>query len=389
MKSDYNKLKIQLASLGTFWMPMLQRALCERFEAHLLSTWSSKYSGPNPDLPQRNVVAMHYALQLYTRVPALQFKHFTYFALVCLFDKILCQILDPKAFDAYVPLSGVALNSGRMFRNLGKPVILECGSTHTDHQHDILMAEHRRLGIQEPFFPDSYRKRVKQEFADADFILLPTRFVAKTFIDRGIPEHKIFVNPYGTDSSLFHVRALDDLDRPFRIICPSGIVIRKGASVLANAWRKLNWKDAELHWIGTLHSANRHLFPSGGPPIHWHSWMPQNELAELYASCDVMVLPSFEEGFARVLVEAAASGLALIATPESGADEFFTADDPEGWLIPSGSVDALCSALQDAKQNRARTRSAGLRAAFKSKNGFTRENYACRAVEIFKTILKL
>jgi glycosyltransferase involved in cell wall biosynthesis len=107
--------------------------------------------------------------------------------------------------------------------------------------------------------------------------------------------------------------------------------------------------------------------------------MPHEELAKLYASCDVLVLPSFEEGFARVLVESAASGLALIATPETGVEDFFTEQDPEGWLIPSNSVDALCDALIEAKANRARTRELGLRAATKAQNGFSVEDYGKRA----------
>ena len=113
--------------------------------------------------------------------------------------------------------------------------------------------------------------------------------------------------------------------------------------------------------------------------IFWHGWMSQQELSRLYSSCDVLVLPSFEEGFARVLVEGAASGLALIATPESGVEEFFTPDACEGWLIQSNSVDALCAALEEARGHRTKTREMGLRAALRSRNGFSMEDYGTRA----------
>ena len=83
---------------------------------------------------------MHYALQIYKMFPALQFRNNTYSVFVAGFDAILRQILDPAKADAYIPLSGVALWSGRKFRKAGKPVILECGSTHTDHQHEVVLA---------------------------------------------------------------------------------------------------------------------------------------------------------------------------------------------------------------------------------------------------------
>jgi glycosyltransferase involved in cell wall biosynthesis len=79
------------------------------------------------------------------------------------------------------------------------------------------------------------------------------------------------------------------------------------------------------------------------------------------------------------MVESAASGLALIATAETGVEDFFTESDPEGWLIPSNSVDALCDALIEAKSHRARTRALGLRAASKVANGFSVEDYGRRA----------
>lgn len=274
-----------------------------------------------------------------------------------------------------------------MFQRAGKPVVLECGSTHTDHQHQVVFEENTRNGIHEPLFPTSYRDRVRQEFIEADFINLPSRFVARTFVKAGIPVEKLFINPYGTDTSRFLPREADDLERPFRAICPSGVNLRKGARILAEAWRRLGWKDAELHWIGDPSPTSRHLFNPMPPGIVWHGHMDHENLSALYCSCDVLVLPSFEEGFARVLVESAASGLALIATPETGVEDFFTAGEPEGWLIPSNSVDALCVALEQAKANREKTRSIGLQAAARSRHGFSVEDYGKRALENFRKVL--
>lgn len=250
------------------------------------------------------------------------------------------------------------------------------------------MEEFKRNGIRESLFPQAYRDRVRREFIEADWIQIPSQFVKRTFIEAGIPESKLLLNLYGADTSRFSPRAQDDLDRPFRVICPSGVNLRKGARILVEAWKQLGWKDAELHWIGNAKAPQvRHLFREPLPGLVWHGWMPHEKLAELYRSCDVLVLPSFEEGFARVMVEGAASGLGLIATPNTGVEDFFTPEDPEGWLIPVNDIGALCRALEEAKHDRARTRQLGLRAAKRTRKGFSPEDYGRRAVENLQKVV--
>ena len=115
--------------------------------------------------------------------------------------------------------------------------------------------------------------------------------------------------------------------------------------------------------------------------------MNHENLAALYRSCDVLVLPSFEEGFARVLIEGAASGLALVATPNSGVEEFFTAGNPEGWLIGPGDQDGLCEALIQAKQNPDKTFGKGVQAAARARSGFSWEDYGARVRKNFEKVL--
>ena len=150
------KHSVILSSLDCFHLPLLQLGLSREFETKFVSTWSLKREGPNPELPRRNLWPMHYALQAYKMVDWLKFNNQTYSALVSAFDTWLTAPLKPRDWDAYIPLSGVALQSGKKFQRLGKPVILECGSTHTNHQHRVVFGEYKRNGIMEPLFPESY-----------------------------------------------------------------------------------------------------------------------------------------------------------------------------------------------------------------------------------------
>jgi glycosyltransferase involved in cell wall biosynthesis len=90
---------------------------------------------------------------------------------------------------------------------------------------------------------------------------------------------------------------------------------------------------------------------------------------------------------ARVLFEAAACGLPLIATPNTGVEEFFTPGAPEGWLIPVNDVDALCDALTAARANREKTFLLGQGAAARSQAGFSWEDYGRRVLQNYQRVL--
>lgn len=378
---------VQLGSLDLFWMPQVQRALQSFAETELYSTWSLKRAAPNPGCKAVNNAILHYVLQITKMVPAVNFHNKSYHRLCCLFDEWFSgKVRSDVSLVAY--LSGVGLKTEKKCKALNIPTVIECGSTHTDFQHEILLAEFQRNGISEPLFPEAYRDRVRREFEVADFIQVPSHFVAKTFLERGIPAGKLLMAPYGTDLSVFKPKDSWDPDAPFRVICPSGINLRKGARVLVEAWRKLGWRDAELVWIGAVGRQTAHLFTEPLPGLRLECQRPHLELAALYRSCDVFVLPSFEEGLARVVMEAAASGLPLIATPNTGVENFFTPSASEGWLIPANNVDALCEVLIAAKADREQTFRLGQRAAQRAKVGFSWEDYGKKVLANYKTALE-
>jgi glycosyltransferase involved in cell wall biosynthesis len=70
----------------------------------------------------------------------------------------------------------------------------------------------------------------------------------------------------------------------------------------------------------------------------------REDVEDLYAGFDVFVLPSYREGFPRSAMEAAASGLPVVATDIRGCREVVE-DGVNGLLVPLHDVDALTTAL--------------------------------------------
>lgn len=379
-------VKITLGSLDLFHL--LNQARFLQAEGHLDHFFATRLrpeiEGINADR-STSCYPLHYALRIMQRWPRWVGSNHFYLQLCRSFDFWLRPRFSRQT-DILTILSGVGLRSFRAAKKAGVATVVECGSTHTDFQHEIVLSERYRNGLKTPLFPTGYRDRVRAEFAEADFIQIPTRFVGKTFTDQGIPPEKLIYAVYGVDAKRFTPRSLPSGTEPFRVICPSGVNLRKGARVLMEAWRRLGWRDAELHWIGSPSAETVHLFTQLPDSVKMHAWMNHDDLAALYRKCDVFVLPSFEEGFARVMLEASASGLPLIVTPNTGAEEFFTEENSEGWLIPAGSVDALSEALLEARNDRDATFRRGQRAVARAQD-FTWEAYGRKVIANYQSIL--
>lgn len=75
-----------------------------------------------------------------------------------------------------------------------------------------------------------------------------------------------------------------------------------------------------------------------------HGWLDARAGAELLSRADIFVLPSYAEGLPMALLEAMASGAAVITSPVGSIAEVIT-DDDTGLLVPPGDVPALAEAL--------------------------------------------
>lgn len=78
--------------------------------------------------------------------------------------------------------------------------------------------------------------------------------------------------------------------------------------------------------------------------IALRGWVKKDELAAIYRSGDVFVLPSRDEGFANVLLEAMAAGLPIMGTYVSGTDDAVI-DGETGYIVQPGEVPALADRL--------------------------------------------
>lgn len=71
----------------------------------------------------------------------------------------------------------------------------------------------------------------------------------------------------------------------------------------------------------------------------------RKDIPQLMAGADILVHPSHREGFSRVVTEAMAAGLPVVASPVGGIPDRVT-DGEQGYLVEQGEIDQLAAQLE-------------------------------------------
>jgi glycosyltransferase involved in cell wall biosynthesis len=293
--------------------------------------------------------------------------------------------LRPGA-DLLVAWSASALPALRRARELGMRTVVERGSTHIAWQTDLLASEYARFGLRPRTASPRIVERELAEYAEADAIAVPSRFVRRTFVERGIPEERVICTPYGVSLASFAPPETPG-DDVFRVIHCGAVTLRKGCQYLLEAFQGLALPRAELWLVGGV-SPEMEEFRRryASPQIVFHGAQPQADLARFYGRASVFCLASLEEGLAMVIPQAMACGLPVIATPNSGAEELVR-EGQEGLLVPIRDVDALRERILELYRDPERRRAMGRAALARVREGFTWSDYGDRIVAAYQQLL--
>lgn len=147
------------------------------------------------------------------------------------------------------------------------------------------------------------------------------------------------------------VRAAADLPEGATVVGYVGRLVNdKGVRELAAAWRRLRAAHPDVHLVIVGAFEERDRVPADvrstledDPRVHLLGF--RRDLPELYAAMDVVVLPSYREGFPNVPLEAAAMRLPIVGTHVTGMDEAID-DQLTGLLVPPRDARSLEAAIE-------------------------------------------
>lgn len=253
-----------------------------------------------------------------------------------------------KDADIFLFYSGSGLESSRLAKKLGKISIVEAVNSHVNYQESILKQEYLELGLPwRPFHKREKERRIT-EYEEADYILMPSNFVKRSFLLAGFPENKLLKVPYG-------VKKLDTLDKTenlrnennsedFKVLFVGTISVRKGIRYLLEAFKMLKHKKKKLILVGPVGDEALLSLISKTENVEYKGVLKGRKLLEEYQNADVFCLPSIEEGLALVIGEALSAGLPVIATFNTGAGELIT-EGAQGFLVEIKNAFAISEKL--------------------------------------------
>lgn len=224
------------------------------------------------------------------------------------------------------------------------------------------------------------RLEMLAEYDLADLILVPSRKSAETFLAAGVSERKLHYVARGVDVERYRPGVAPEV---FRVCFVGALIERKGVHLLLEAWKKLGLKDAELVLVGTVHGEMKKHLESWGTETVKVVGFTLNVQEELRRS-SVFVFPSECEGFAKSTLEAAACGLPLIATEESGDA---VVDGETGRVIPANDAEALAAALEWAAGNRDALAEMGRRGRERVERCLTWDHYRLRLLDGYAKVM--
>jgi glycosyltransferase involved in cell wall biosynthesis len=230
------------------------------------------------------------------------------------------------------------------------------------------LPQYARYLTEDPNVEDLVWKYTLWYYNQMDCIYVPSRSTGKELVEKGVPLEKIQVFPRGIDIERFHAknRRVAAVERRHRLhhgpklLYVGRISREKNLPLLGEVVHALSKTrpDAQLVIVGDGPYLAEFKEFMEGTPTRFTGYLEGEELAAIYASCDLFVFPSTTDTFGNVVLEAQASGIPVIVTDMGGPQENLLPGET-GLVVKGNDDEALLSALETLLDHPDRMRQMG------------------------------
>lgn len=201
--------------------------------------------------------------------------------------------------------------------------------------------------------------------------------------------HLSLIRGSGVNTEVFSPIKKSKSPRSFKIVLPARLLGDKGIKEAMEASCLLKQKgfSFELILAGGVDRQN----PSGIPRSQIKKWEENGlctwvgkveNMAKLYQSSDIVLLPSYREGLPKALLEAAACGLPIVTTDVPGCREIVQ-NGKTGLLVPVRSVQPLAEALQKLFKDKELRNTLGKNARVATELHFSEETILDQTLQLY------
>ncbi len=258
-------------------------------------------------------------------------------------------------------------------RNASEKLFAECRrrgiATVGDQMIAPAVIEEREMRLQDQRFAGWEPMEAKHDYSvvieverasweNCDHIVCGSDYVRDGLIEQGIAPGKVTTMLYAPMSA-----GLDFVDRrgrdgPLRVGFVGAVSLRKGAPYFMQVAGRFDPREAVFTMVGPVlvdqAKAAAAVTELGRGNVTLTGSVPRKEVKERLKGFDVLLFPSTCEGSAGAVLEAMATGLPIVSTPNSGT---IVRDGVEGYLCRYDDIDAMEQAIRRLKDD------AGLRHA--------------------------
>jgi len=242
----------------------------------------------------------------------------------------------------------VSLDVYHAVKKKGFTIIYEGVNTHEANSKKILDQAYRDLGL--PLMHGITDERVKLEsekMAMADYIFSCSEIMTQAFIHHGIPARKILQTSYGLPETAIKRKEKMAVE-PLVFTFIGSIGPRKGVHLLLKYWKEAAI-NGKLRLVGEVDEIFKPILPPLLEDTAIECIPFTKDLASIYQSTDVFILPSLEEGSPLVTYLALGAGLPMLLSPMAAGG--VVQHDVQGLVIDPHDGKAWIDAIRRIHQD--------------------------------------
>jgi glycosyltransferase involved in cell wall biosynthesis len=201
------------------------------------------------------------------------------------------------------------------------------------------------------------RAQLRGILGQATAVVAVSRALAQEVVSLGAREERVHVVRRGLDRERFQPRDREAARRRLQVPLNARVILyvgrlskEKGVVDLLAAFQTLARKREDVRLVlvgaGPAEAECKRLREATGDRLQLTGEIDPAAVAEWVAACDVLTLPSYNEGTPNVLMEALSSGRRVVATPVGGIVDLVQSE-VQGRLVSVGDSQALAQALAD------------------------------------------
>lgn len=225
---------------------------------------------------------------------------------------------------------------------------IDPGPEHDATQQRVA-AEHPEFGPAPPSPPQTYFAQWRDECELADWIVVNSEWSRESLVRAGVPERKLKTIPLAyepqADSTFSrHYPSRFTQERPLRVLFVGTASVTKGVGELLRAFDALGNAPIEMELVGGCAMSVPGRW-AADRRIRWIGSVDRSTVMEHYRRSDLLMFPSFSDGFGMAQIEAQGWALPIVASRHCGR---VVRDEETGLLLSDVTPATIAAALQRA-----------------------------------------